>query len=199
MKKLFWILSLSLLLNINANANNPEDLLEKNVAEINISYRCINAFDDTKQTLYGFTPLNGNWIVHNLKANSNGVIFENASIMLLPMDDKALEYFFPTSKGFIARISFKFNSDDIYSKANKDIAVEYSFYKSNDPLETKEIKNLNSLFNKIVTLKDVNKLQNEILSLHNQTHLLLGKSNKSGNLVNAGGSTKYCIRDVLNQ
>ena len=45
----------------------------------------------------------------------------------------------------------------------------------------------------------LNKLQNEILSLHNQTHLLLGKSNKSGNLVNAGGSTKYCIRDVLNQ
>ena len=50
-----------------------------------------------------------------------------------------------------------------------------------------------------VALKDANKLQTEIRSLHNQTHLLLGKSNKSGSLINVGGSLKYCIRDVLNK
>ena len=199
MKKLLGIVVLGLLLSWNTNASNPEDLLEKKVGEINISYKCVNSFDDTKQTLYGFTPLYGNWIVHNLKANSNGAIFENASIMLLPMDDKTFDYFFPTSTGFIAHISFKFNSEDIYSKSNKDISVDYNFYKSNNPLETKEIKSLNSIFNNIVALKDTNKLQTEIRSLHNQTHLLLGKSNKSGSLINVGGSSKYCIRDVLNK
>ena len=48
MRKLLSILIFSLLLSGNAYANNPEDLLEKKVGEINISYKCIRSEAETE-------------------------------------------------------------------------------------------------------------------------------------------------------
>ena len=189
MKNILVIIFLILLFNSKSYSADTSPLLRKNVEDISIAFLCVDPFDDNKKRLYGFSKVDRYWFLHILENGSDAKIFSNASFFLFGVDDKTLNYTFPTQTGFLEETFFTFNSDDIFSDSNKDIKIRYMFFKFNNNNDADEAKKLNTLYLNNFLLKDSDKLDAAILSLFVQT----SKLSKDKQLVN--GKDTYCVRE----
>jgi hypothetical protein len=188
MKNILVIIFLILLFNSKSYSADTSPLLKKNVEDISIAFLCVDPFNDDNKRLYGFSKVDRYWFAHNIEKGSDAKIFSNASFFLFGVDDKTLNYTFPTQTGFVEETFFTFNSDDLFSESNKNIKIRYMFFKFNNNNDTDQAKKLNTLFTNNLSLKDSDKLSAEIFSLFNQT----GKLSKDRQLV--GGKDTYCVR-----
>ena len=192
MNKILGVIFLSLVLSGNAYAEDWTPLLEKKENEMTMSFSCVDHFDDDKRVDYGFTLIDGGWYLHRWRGES----FANASFMLIPLDNNALNFIWPTSTGFLEMNTFLFNSKEILSESNKNIEIERRFFKASNDIDIAKIKQLNSLMIKNLELKDPKKLNTQIVLLFNEIMDLYMRTRD--NLQRVGGSKKYCIRDSLN-
>ena len=168
MKRIFYLIILSLLLSGNVYSTNNEILLEKKAENIPISYTCNSEKNDNAKQKFGITyePSIGGALGHLVwhPYDFDREIYANAKFFLVQKNNK-LTFFFPSFFGYLVSYEFILNEYDIFSEKNKKIILERSYMKPSNQTGMEDLKEAISIMNNISSLKNPAEIMNQMLKL----------------------------------